>query len=372
MNGNVSKEGITLDLEAMQRVGVGGFQNFDAGTGIPEGPVKYLSPEWLELKKHTIREADRLGLEFTMHNCPGWSSSGGPWITPELAMQQITWSEASAKGGKRVKMTVPKPFTNLNHYRDIAVLAYPSLQGEAPLQDMVKSVTSSSSPVNLKQLTGEQPQGVTVQPAAEGQPAFLQFELKQLYEARSLTFIVSPAIAGGWGGGQADSLVLEASDDGMQFREVSAITSAADMGRSGEEALMFAEFPAVSARYFRITSPKERRIAQVRFSGSPRLEDWLKKANYKFTGDGVADTGTPISAASTIDLNRVVDITRFMDKNGQLKWKAPRGNWTILRMGFTPLGTLNRSAPDTGIGLECDKYSAEAITFHFNRSVNLP
>jgi hypothetical protein len=105
MNGNVTKEGITLDLEAMARVGLGGFQNFDAGTGIPKGPVEYLSPEWLELKKHAIREADRLGLEFTMHNCPGWSSSGGPWITPDLAMQEVTWSELVYRGEKKLQQS---------------------------------------------------------------------------------------------------------------------------------------------------------------------------------------------------------------------------------------------------------------------------
>lgn len=82
MNGNVTRDGITRDLEAMARVGIGGVVNFDGGTLIPKGPVVYLSPEWLELKIHAIREAERLGLEFAMHNCPGWSSSGGPWITP--------------------------------------------------------------------------------------------------------------------------------------------------------------------------------------------------------------------------------------------------------------------------------------------------
>ena len=85
MNGNVTKEGITQDLEAMARIGVGGVLNFDAGTLIPQGPVVYLGPEWLDLKAHAAREADRLGLDFTMHNCPGWSSSGGPWITPSSA-----------------------------------------------------------------------------------------------------------------------------------------------------------------------------------------------------------------------------------------------------------------------------------------------
>src|SRR6187549_2952032 len=47
MNGNVTKEGITFDLEAMKRVGIGGVLNFDAGTGIPKGPVEYLSYEWI-------------------------------------------------------------------------------------------------------------------------------------------------------------------------------------------------------------------------------------------------------------------------------------------------------------------------------------
>lgn len=62
-----------------------------------------------------------------------------------------------------------------------------------------------------------------------------------------------------------------------------------------------------------------------------------------------------------------MDISQYMNKDGKLDWKSPAGNWTILRIGHTPLGTLNRSAPDTGIGLECDKFNAGAIDFHFNK-----
>lgn len=140
MNGNVTREGITLDLEAMRQIGLGGFQNFDAGTGIPKGPVQYLSPEWLALKEHAIREAGRLGLEFTMHNCPGWSSSGGPWITPERGMQEVTWSESYVAGGQPVSIRLAQPTTRLNHYRDVAVLAFPSLAGEAALLDLVSTL----------------------------------------------------------------------------------------------------------------------------------------------------------------------------------------------------------------------------------------
>ena len=155
MNGNVTKEGITLDLEAMKRVGIGGVLNFDVGTGIPKGPVKYLSEEWLQLKKHAINEANRLDLEFIMHNCPGWSSSGGPWITPELAMQQITWSETYVSGGKQINMSLPKPANRLNYYQDIAVIAFPSLEGEELLQTV--RLSSRSGPVDKKLLTGKDP-----------------------------------------------------------------------------------------------------------------------------------------------------------------------------------------------------------------------
>jgi hypothetical protein len=82
MNGNVTADGITRDLEAMKRVGIGGFQIFDVGTGIPKGPAECLSADGLKLMQHAAAEADRPRLDFEMHNCPGWSASGGPWITP--------------------------------------------------------------------------------------------------------------------------------------------------------------------------------------------------------------------------------------------------------------------------------------------------
>ena len=49
MNGNVTRQGITLDLEAMQRSGIGGFYIYNNAIGIPRGPVDYASETWLTL-----------------------------------------------------------------------------------------------------------------------------------------------------------------------------------------------------------------------------------------------------------------------------------------------------------------------------------
>jgi len=98
VDGNVTREGITLDLEAMQRVGIGGVQLFNVGCGIPAGPIRFLSDDWRALVQHAIREADRLDMEVCLHNTAGWSSSGGPWIKPEHAMQMVVTSEVRLGG----------------------------------------------------------------------------------------------------------------------------------------------------------------------------------------------------------------------------------------------------------------------------------
>jgi hypothetical protein len=130
MNGNVTREGITADLEAMKRVGIGGAQIFNVDCGIPAGPAKFMSPEWRELVKHAAQEAQRLGLELCLHNCAGWSSSGGPWNTPEHAMQSVTTSERRVTGPAHFSGALPAPPAKLDFYRDIAVLAFPAPGGK--------------------------------------------------------------------------------------------------------------------------------------------------------------------------------------------------------------------------------------------------
>src|SRR6266849_3703664 len=67
LNGNVTREGITADLESMQRVGIGGAILLDVVQDIPSGPVRFGSPEWRELLRHTAAESGRLGLQISLH-----------------------------------------------------------------------------------------------------------------------------------------------------------------------------------------------------------------------------------------------------------------------------------------------------------------
>lgn len=139
LNGNITREGITADLEAMQRVGIGGVLIMEVDQGAPVGPVGFMSPEWRQLFRHAVAEAGRLGLEINMNNDAGWNGSGGPWIKPEQSMQKVVWSEATVAGPKRVELDLRQPTTVAGYYRDIAVLAFPSVGNDRIDQIEVKA-----------------------------------------------------------------------------------------------------------------------------------------------------------------------------------------------------------------------------------------
>ncbi len=138
LNSMVTKESITRDLEEMKDKGYGGATLFDAGSSnyqvarkTPAGPV-FMSPEWMELFKHTVKEADRNGIELTVNTQSGWNP-GAPSITPEMAMKKIVWSEMDVIGGKTISMELPQPERKLM-YQDVLVQAIPRKPG-APVQN---------------------------------------------------------------------------------------------------------------------------------------------------------------------------------------------------------------------------------------------
>ncbi|MGH7952443.1 MAG: glycosyl hydrolase, partial [Limisphaerales bacterium] len=125
---NVTREGITTDLEAMKAVGIAGVLIMDVNEGTPASfnGAKFGDSKWYELFQFACEEANRLGIQVNMTNDAGWCGSGGPWITPELSMQVVVWSSASVAGGQLVNIKLPQPETKMDYYRDIAVLAFPT------------------------------------------------------------------------------------------------------------------------------------------------------------------------------------------------------------------------------------------------------
>ncbi len=143
LNSMVTKESITRDLEEMKDKGYGGASIFDAGSSSYQaasktaaGPV-FMSPEWMELYKHTVKEADRIGIELSVNVQSGWNP-GAPTITPEFALKKITWSETDITGGSEIKIKLPQPESTLI-YRDIFVQAVKRPSDKSSLKnDVIK------------------------------------------------------------------------------------------------------------------------------------------------------------------------------------------------------------------------------------------
>ncbi|SHI31532.1 glycosyl hydrolase [Algibacter luteus] len=142
INGNVTKTGITADLEAMKNVGIQGAILFNVSLGNPEGVAPYLSPEWLELFNYAGLEAQRLGLDLGFHNGAGWSSSGGPSITPEYAMQELVYTETLHQGATVFKGKLEQPETKLGFYKDIAILAFPKPKSNVRIDELEIKILS--------------------------------------------------------------------------------------------------------------------------------------------------------------------------------------------------------------------------------------
>lgn len=136
MGGNVRKDGLRCDLEAVKDAGFSGvhFFHISRGEAWPECPeqIPCMSEKWGEVVRFLGDECARLGLALTVQNCPGWSQSGGPWIDLDHCMRDIECVRADFSGGDIVKIPgVPEKFGDAaSDWRDICVLAFPTPLGD--------------------------------------------------------------------------------------------------------------------------------------------------------------------------------------------------------------------------------------------------
>jgi len=130
MNGCVTKEGITYDLEEFKKAGIKNVQQFLVGgieADITDSCITILGDKWTELMRFSLDECQRLGLDFGTHNCPGWSASGAPGLKVSDSMQKLIWAKTSVSGKASKGATIAKAEVDAkwNYYNDICLIAIP-------------------------------------------------------------------------------------------------------------------------------------------------------------------------------------------------------------------------------------------------------
>lgn len=335
MDGEITAEGLTADLAAMEQAGISGVTVFDGGGS---GPVDYLTPKWLELFRHACAEAKKRGIEVSAANCGGWSSSGGPWITPELAMKRIVSSEAKVTGGGRRTVKLAKPQAKENFYREIGVWAVREW-----MTPLAATVAETSVDMTLT----------------------YDFGRPQTVRGLHITFFKN---------GEAH-FAVKASDDGRSWRTVRTLWYKNRRSRNDVGVTRSFSLPPFTARYVKLDSVgKWQRLGEACKSAFFSSAETVEDSDERNAGTvGEFDTYShaqyaPIDPKAAVARPDSIDLTAQFDaKTDTLTWDAPAGDWRVLRFAATCTGMRQVSSSDAGTGLECDKLSTAALDFHFDR-----
>ena len=391
--GNVTKEGITKDLEWMQRVGLGGCQLADVSFGMGqsvEKKIEFASPEWFDAVRHAASEAQRLGQELAIFSSAGWSETGGPWVQPEQAMKKLVWSETVVEGPRRFDGVLPQPpssngsFQNLDAggrgpqrdptcYGDSAVIAFRTPLAEVDMGTLHPKVTTSTADTNTTALfDGDWNSATVIRAPAGGGAAWLQIEFAPPFRACAITI----------GGSRGIPVGRVLTGDDVEHLQTSLTLPGAQLYRQGR--IRTFALPGTAAKIYRIEMSgaplgpgptmsqeapqpaREYSLTEVRLHRGARVNRWEEKAGFShlFEYETVPTPEAPPEA--TIRRSDVIDLTSRMAADGSLDWDVPAGTWTVLRMGYSLTGAKNRPAPPSGSGYEADKLSRKHMEAYYH------
>jgi hypothetical protein len=319
MNGNITREGLTADLEAMKQIGLGGATIVNLDCGIPRGKVPFMTPPWQADFGFAMQEAQRLDLKLSVENCAGWSSSGGPWNTVTNAMQRLTSSETNVQGPAVFDDVLPQPPVTLGFYRDIAVLAF-----KAPA---VRTDADTEAPAGTLEIKR------AVYGEDGGRSADVTARLDALLKSGQSSIVAgNDQMGGDPAPGAVKQLLVEFTLNGRP--------GTVTVGEGGT--LLF---PINAAKQALAPRALQRTSLDQTFVSAPP-----------------ADTANEAAIPS----KGIVVLSGKLTDEGRLRWQVPRGHWIILRLGYTPIGMINHPAPTAGTGLECDKLSKAALDAHWD------
>lgn len=357
MSGNMTREGLTKDLESLAAAGVGGIVLFHVTQGISIGPVKFNSPEHLDLIAHAAAECERLGIKFTFHNADGWSSTGGPWITPEQSMKKLVWTEAMVNGGK-LAVALAHPTTQEGYYRDVAVLAYPALAAEVADAKLKPRISVSDPGFDLAKARDGDPLTLAKLDVPEKGQGWVQYEYAEPIALRHVKIDNIPE--------RNVQIGLSVSEDGKTFVPVREL----DKPRLGKsEWSVNAAFDPVRARYFRVTADIPFEMGEIALSTAAGIDNPDGHTILAYVFGAKLPERIRVPADAIIDPAKVINLTPNLKENGRLEAQLPPGTWKIMRFGQTSTGARNVNGSAEGTGLEVDKFDAAAFKTHYDNFI---
>lgn len=373
IGGNVSKKGITADLEAIAGAGFSGIQLFHGqfGGSWPgvEEQITCLSPLWDDAIRHVGEECRRLGLRFTMQNCPGWAMSGGPWIEPSRAMRHLAWSRTDVVAGSTtVVLPLPDQMDEeWRDYRDIAVLAFPTPQDDTgePLQPM--TIQSNRPEFRWEDCLQGKPEGsLSLPPAPEGEPTWVEVTFPDAVALRTVEFSNVEGFNHAWCYEPGVTVTIQGVlPDGTRRDILHTPMPQSNWQDNRPISLACSEVPGVKTYRISVENRRTMILRSLCLFSAARKNNWESEAGWTLRSPVRAGEHPDQSPSAFVDPDQIRDLSSAMDGQGILRWEVPEGKWTILRIGHVNTGQRNAPAPPEGTGWECDKLSEAGPDAHF-------
>ncbi|MGC9197472.1 MAG: glycosyl hydrolase [Acidobacteriaceae bacterium] len=390
MNGNISTDGIKLDLDWMHRVGLGGITIFEGSINTPQvvpHRLIYMTPDWKRAFNYAVTTARSMNMEVAIASSPGWSETGGPWVPASEGMKKMVWSATRVEGGKPFIGKLPHPpqvdgtFQNSQitgrtatdskgtalpeFYRDVAVIAYKIPSGDESQSKLDPIVTASYGVPNVPALSDGDVATVALDlPASRpGRESWIQFDYGHPQTIQAVTLAsLNDTISIFDFASSAIPPRLEVSDDGRIFRKVADIPFSSIVEST-------ASFNAVTARYFRVVYPAQpagvrehdHKITEAELASGTRVNQFEMRAGYADARNFYAIPDPSVAPGFIVPQSDVIDLTARMRPDGMLNWTPPDGAWMILRMGYSLTGHVNGPAPAEATGFEVDKLNRDYV-----------
>ena len=365
IGGNVAKPGITADFEAIKDAGLSGILLFHGQFGSPwpgvSPQIKCLSESWDGLMGFVADECRRLGLSFSMHNCPGWAMSGGPWIKPENAMRNLIWTRIDVEGGKRVEVKLPTLAPSApdpRDYRDIAVLAFPATAGE-----WVGALKPAKVTSNVKaDWEAWRTKGTPVR-IGGGVTATITFDFAEPVTIRTVELPGVNSLGHGFCYEPEMTVVCEANGKTLFTREMP------QANWQDDRPVTFSCDETTTKQLTVTLKPRHAiKLRRINLFSSARNDDWEAQAGWTLRSL-MRNPPAKQNEAAWVKSAEVRNVTKFMKPDGTFAWDAPAGKWAIVRVGHVNTMRRNGPAPKEGTGFECDKLSPAAADIQFDNYI---
>ena len=373
IGGNVSLEGITKDLEAISEAGFSGIQLFHGQFGgvwpRTHSQITCLSPLWDQAVRHTAKECKRLGLRFTMQGCPGWATAGGPWIKPENAMRHLVWSRVDiSKTSTNITLPIPQPSEeDWRDYRDVAVLAFPTPDGDTGYPLVPSSIRSNIACKWEDYLSGVAKEPLRLAPSTPEKPYWIEVSYNKPTIVRSIELPCVQQINQGRGYDLKVSVKAIAIRNNGEEEEILNINLPQSNWQDDRPlTLSCSEVGGITKYRISIVNEHHMILASLRMFSAARKNSWESEAAWTLRSIQRSGQAIQYDPKTYINTNLIIDITDKMQLDGTLNWHPSSGKWTVLRIGHINTGMKNGPAPPEGTGWECDKLSKKGSNAQFD------